>query len=424
MNLFYFFIIFLNNIYYPKNLHISKNEIIPNTLKYSDILYFIKLWFCKEYIFIFKILHEYYFLIFFFDYNIRCKFILYYIMSGLENILDGSINSNDFDDTLEKLRYTGQSYYFSTKNMKILNILKYPITKMINNFFIIHIIADLIELPVYFDKYCNSSSFEYFSYYLNYCSFIFCFYLFIRRIYSINILKLFKFIILFVLDNTISYTITKCKYFSVRNIVLNFHFNRDNFNIKSNNFCDIFLRTYKKIVVDESHFVSPVDGLLIQSSNIQNNCILINKQMIDVKKILNKNITLTDDYFYSIYYLTYKDYHYVHSPFDCNIIDFFVIDGSYHWMENSIEFGCKFLGNNYRHVFQIVDVNGNECFLIMIASIIAGTIVHDINIPANIKKGDMIAHFDIGSMVIFISKHEMNSAFSLHKRVSVCKTII
>jgi hypothetical protein len=93
-------------------------------------------------------------------------------------------------------------------------------------------------------------------------------------------------------------------------------------------------------------------------------------------------------------------------------------------MENSIEFGCKFLGNNYRHVFQIVDVNGNECFLIMIASIIAGTIVHDINIPANIKKGDMIAHFDIGSMVIFISKHEMNSAFSLHKRVSVCKTII
>lgn len=36
----------------------------------------------------------------------------------------------------------------------------------------------------------------------------------------------------------------------------------------------------------------------------------------------------------------------------------------------------------------------------------------------------MIAHFDIGSMVIFISKYEMNSAFSLHKRVSVCKTII
>lgn len=115
MNLLYFFIIFLNNIYYPKNLHISKNEIIPNTLKYSDILYFIKLWFCKEYIFIFKILHEYYFLIFFFDYNFRCKFILYYTMSELENILDGSINSNDFDDTLEKIRYTGQSYYFSTK---------------------------------------------------------------------------------------------------------------------------------------------------------------------------------------------------------------------------------------------------------------------------------------------------------------------
>ena len=134
MNLLYFFIIFLNNIYYPKNLHISKNEIIPNTLKYSDILYFIKLWFCKEYIFIFKILHEYYFLIFFFDYNFRCKFILYYTMSELENILDGSINSNDFDDTLEKIRYTGQSYYFSTKNMKILNILKYPITKIINNF--------------------------------------------------------------------------------------------------------------------------------------------------------------------------------------------------------------------------------------------------------------------------------------------------
>ena len=54
MNLLYFFIIFLNNIYYPKNLHISKNEIIPNTLKYSDTLYFIKLWFCKEYIFIFN----------------------------------------------------------------------------------------------------------------------------------------------------------------------------------------------------------------------------------------------------------------------------------------------------------------------------------------------------------------------------------
>ena len=83
-----------------------------------------------------------------------------------------------------------------------------------------------------------------------------------------------------VLDNTVSYTITKCKYFSVRNIVLNFHFNRDNFNIKSNKFCDVFLRTYKKIVVDESHFVSPVDGLLIQSSNIQNNCILINKQNV------------------------------------------------------------------------------------------------------------------------------------------------
>jgi phosphatidylserine decarboxylase len=421
MNILYTFIIYLNNIYYPKNLHIYKNEIIPNTLKYSDILYFIKLWLCKEYIFIFKFLYEYYFLIFFFSYKVRCKFVLYYTFSKFENILDGSINSNDFNDTMEKIIYTGQTYYFSKKNMKFLNIVKYPITKIINNFFIINIIANFIELSLYFNY--NSYSFEYFSYYLNYCSFIFCFYLFVCRIYSINILKIFKFIILLILDNTVSYIITKSKYFSVRNIVLNFDFNHNNFNIKSNKFCDVFLRLYKKIVVDESRFVSPVDGLLIQSSNIQNNYLLINKQMIDFKKILNKNITLTDDYFYSIYYLTYKDYHYVHSPFDCNIIDFFVIDGSYHWMENSIEFGCKFLGNNYRHVFQIIDSNGNECFLIMIASIIAGTIVHDINIPASIKKGDMIAHFDIGSMVIFISKHEMKSEFSLHKRVSVCKTI-
>jgi phosphatidylserine decarboxylase len=205
----------------------------------------------------------------------------------------------------------------------------------------------------------------------------------------------------------------------------------------------VFLRKYKHIEISKSPCVSPVDGLHIQTGKCINNCIYINDYKMCLKKVFHGNIRLSRRYHYDVLYLQYSDYHYVHFPIDCKVLSITNIPGKYKWMEPEIEFGCKFLGSNYRKIYTMLNEMTNKVhYLVMIASIIVGginTIFYDesgqdyseyykIDLTSeNVRtsKGDPLANFYIGSMVCHIYPSDINpeKPFSLDKIVRVGKEI-
>ena len=150
--------------------------------------------------------------------------------------------------------------------------------------------------------------------------------------------------------------------------------------------------------------------------------ISINNIPLSLNKIFYTNTPNLDNYCYSIFYLRYDDYHYVHFPIDCKVLNIINIPGTYCWMEPSMEFGCKFIGKNHRKIYFLVDTTTDKkSYLIMIASIIVGGIhtiffnedtellneneYYNIDLASkNIMatKGDYLANFYIGSMVLYI----------------------
>jgi phosphatidylserine decarboxylase len=225
---------------------------------------------------------------------------------------------------------------------------------------------------------------------------------------------------------------------------VNYYVDKNKFIVENNKYNDyksVFLRKYKIYKFDSCNKVSPVDGLHIETNNIKKNKMFINEIPIDLNKVFNSNINLPNNYCYDIMYLTYKDYHYVHFPFDCKILSITNIPGKYLWMEPQIEFGCKFLGENHRKIYKLLYDNTDVCYLVMIASIIVGGIntifYNEENVQDNFytielandniyaNKGDFLANFYIGSMVcmIYPSKKSIVKPFSLTDRVQMGKMI-
>lgn len=217
-----------------------------------------------------------------------------------------------------------------------------------------------------------------------------------------------------------------------------YEYDRSKFTQSGTNYEATFLRKYISYKIDSCENVSPVDGMHIETNKLANNRMFINNKPIDVCRIFNAAVELIN-YKYDILYLTYKDYHYVHFPFDCKVLSITNVPGKYSWMEPSIEFGCKFLGSNYRKIYKLKKNNGDVCYLIMIASIIVGginTLFYDETLPISeyhttelnnvfCKKGDFLANFYIGSMVcvLYPSTSKVITPFSLTKRVQMGRRI-
>jgi phosphatidylserine decarboxylase len=255
----------------------------------------------------------------------------------------------------------------------------------------------------------------------------------------------------YILDNTCSKTITKILFPIIIPIYpVTYKYNKQLFYPTTNNYKDVFLRKYKKIYIDKkSDIINPVDGLFIESNKILHNSISINNIVISLDKIFYTKIPKFDNYCYNIFYLRYNDYHYVHFPIDCKVLGIINIPGKYYWMEPAIEFGCKFIGNNHRKIYVLLHTKTNKIsYLIMIASIIVGGIhtifynenSHSINeneyynIDLSrkniiVNKGDFLANFYIGSMVIFLYDIDINlkykiKNFSLKDEIKVSKNIL
>ena len=151
-----------------------------------------------------------------------------------------------------------------------------------------------------------------------------------------NYKKIIYHIFGYILDNTCSENITKIL-FPIYPVT--YKYNKKLFYPTTNNYKDVFLRKYKKIYIDKkSKIVNPVDGLFIESNKIIDNNISINNITISLDKIFYNNTPLFNNYCYNIFYLRYNDYHYVHFPIDCKVLNIINIPGKYYWMEPAIEF--------------------------------------------------------------------------------------
>jgi phosphatidylserine decarboxylase len=237
-----------------------------------------------------------------------------------------------------------------------------------------------------------------------------------------NYKKIIHHIFGYIIDCTFSETITKNLFPIIVPIYpVKYKYNKKLFYPTTNNYNDVFLRKYKKIHIRKNcHIINPVDGLCIESNSIKENSILINNIPLSLDKIFYKHTPLLDKFCYNIFYLRYNDYHYVHFPIDCKVLNIINIPGKYYWMEPSIEFGCKFIGKNHRKIYVLLDTKTNKIsYLIMIASIIVGGIhtlfynentmdeseYYNMDISLKniiVKKGDFLANFYIGSMVLYL----------------------
>jgi phosphatidylserine decarboxylase len=251
----------------------------------------------------------------------------------------------------------------------------------------------------------------------------------------------------YILDNTCSETITKLLFPIIVPIYpVTYKYNKDIFFPTTNNYKDVFLRKYKKMYIDKnSRIINPVDGLFIESNKINDNSISINNILLSLDKIFYKNTPKFNNYCYNVFYLRYNDYHYVHFPINCKVLNIINIPGKYYWMEPSIEFGCKFIGKNHRKIYVFLDTTTNKkCYLIMIASIIVGGIhtifynenkmdeseYYNIDLSSKnimLNKGDFLANFYIGSMVLYLYSIDdtlyKTKNFSLKDEIKIGKNI-
>ena len=258
-----------------------------------------------------------------------------------------------------------------------------------------------------------------------------------------NYIKVARLFFTDLIDENCSTTITKHLFPLIAPIFpVLFEFDKKRFDCQSNRYTDVFLRKYKTLVISECARVSPVDGLLIESRRVRSNTIHINQHPILLSSLFGEFcMPKLRGYCYSVLYLRPSDYHYVHFPITCQVRNIINIPGRYTWMEPSIEFGAKFLGRNFRRAYVLQDSKTKKMhYLVMIASIIVGGIrnlftnddasycdsefynrdVSKLNLIC--EKGDYLARFEIGSMVVYLHNTEDSyeeSPFSWERCVKV-----
>ncbi|MGC9043245.1 MAG: archaetidylserine decarboxylase [Myxococcota bacterium] len=208
--------------------------------------------------------------------------------------------------------------------------------------------------------------------------------------------------------------------------LINWFIKRHNVNIEEIQYPVEHYRTLKEFFIRElkpdardisnSEMVSPVDGVMTECGAISDRCLKCKGELLSINELINDDefvSSLTDGY-YTIHYLSPKDYHWIHSPVDGEIYKIVRLKGDLYPVFD--EMVCRkrdILVINERLNFFIRNDKFKVC-LSAIAAMGVGNIIPSNNIllhdsldgrvqnPIKIKKGEKLAVFALGSTVVLV----------------------
>ncbi|WP_163280401.1 phosphatidylserine decarboxylase [Campylobacter fetus] len=194
---------------------------------------------------------------------------------------------------------------------------------------------------------------------------------------------------------------------------------------KYNSLNALFTRTLNRQRELEDGFISPSDGTCLEcKKGDKQTAYSIKNYSYSVNELLGKSLKageLESQFEYINIYLSPKDYHHYHSPCDLEIMSLHYIPGKLFsvaksWLEKVDNLYCK----NERVILKAKLNNGKQIWLVFIGAWNVGKMKFDFepridtNIKAkalsyeysnlNLKKGDHIGNFELGSTIVMISE--------------------
>ncbi len=190
---------------------------------------------------------------------------------------------------------------------------------------------------------------------------------------------------------------------------------------------ELFTRPLEKardINIESSNFISPADSLISQCGTLNNDTLMQIKGMdYNVDELLtyhcSSNISKVIDGEYMNFYLSPKDYHRYHAPSDCKITKLIHVPGKLYPV--NFKYLNKELGlfvQNERVILECFKED-KVFYMIFVGALNVGQMVFDFEPKVetntktdeikvyeyeelNVKKGDCLGHFKMGSTVVMI----------------------
>lgn len=205
------------------------------------------------------------------------------------------------------------------------------------------------------------------------------------------------------------------------------------------NFNSFFTRKFKKEFrpISNHKIISPVDGYVVDYGPIDSEKkIFVKHKYYFVEDLISDS---SDFVFksYSVFYLSPKNYHRVHAPFDCEINSVSYFPGTlFSVRHKTVMKRDNVFCRNERIVIYGNSIIGKFC-IIMVGAIIVGKVrlSFDSEIqtnirkgeifsknyfhPVNILKGEEIGLFELGSTVIILLEDQQLSELRIKKQSSV-----
>lgn len=206
----------------------------------------------------------------------------------------------------------------------------------------------------------------------------------------------------------------------------------------------LFTRALEKprdIDMDESNFISPADSLISQCGTLENNTLMQIKGMdYNVEELLTyhcaSNFSRVIDGEYMNFYLSPKDYHRYHAPSDCKVLKLIHVPGKLYPV--NFKYLNKELGLFVQNERVILECLKDEkvFYMVFVGALNVGQMVFEFEprVETNtkpddivvyeyddleIKKGDCLGYFKMGSTVVMIwEKDFINLNLLTNQKVS------
>jgi len=191
------------------------------------------------------------------------------------------------------------------------------------------------------------------------------------------------------------------------------------------------LKVQREIDTDEKHFISPADSFVSESGDIEDETACQIKGMsYSVKELLTQEITydnfekLKNGTFMN-FYLSPKDYHRYHASFDCTVTKLIHVPGKLYPVNFTYLNKQKSLFvENERVIMECLTSNNQLFYMVFVGALNVGKMVFTFEpkVKTNtdavhpvvyeyedleIKKGDCLGYFEMGSTVLLFWEKDM-----------------
>lgn len=184
----------------------------------------------------------------------------------------------------------------------------------------------------------------------------------------------------------------------------------------------LFLREIK-LEIKESQIISPIEGYLRCVNRCSYEVQVAPKGVrINLSDLVAKQELPIDGTVYN-FYLSPSNYHRVHMPFDAKISSIRVVGGAL-WPVQDFVMALKpdIFVENQRVIFKLEQSSGGYAYLVMVGAYNVGKILvadghgelrkaSDSDVSYELKQGDLLGAFALGSAVVLITDEEYASSY-------------